>query len=1029
MGTRKKYKEKVKEICRKIVYEGYDSLKTDFNEIYISKRNTDSILHGDISVEDRFLHFNEDSKISSKDRIILKSIIEKIKKENYKFSNTDKDDLVLFNKKIDFAIAQCQYITNIFDGENNYVKGHHLEIITLFNDIKSSKSNSEFFKITQIDKAFIKDKNFKSFLIYLFALVKNIEDKNSYPIYYKYYQNISKYFFNIDHLDYDKFCVHFRETNFNKEPKLLEFNTYYYLLGENLKQKLKLNGLANELVDKRWLKNNLFNVDSDSIDDVNTSFETIENNFRNYLENNVSKASVKKYLGGISFVDKISFKIGLEKLYEWKLSEIINNKEFLFKDVEFEKQNTTGNNMYSAVVNHYHKFLLKMEEKDEIITPQLPFDSFGWRWASTGIASHLNNPKSLKIVLDALLINGNGRENYTQGFKDLIHKLCINKYSISEEDSDKLSKISNPNVGKNIIENSANYWYHIGLIETTGQNTEVSDLGKKLLNGLISNDEFISDRIDNYYLPNKAYKSTDTKKWSESSLKIYPLKLIQNIFIHLFKNYASEHRYISESDLINIIIPCSSDIIKFNVEYITHHIIEYRKDSSKYSLWPKPQSNYTDDKGLRMANEFLYFLEVFGFLTSNKATSVRNADKKYKATNKFIDVNEVDTDDQPNSKEQISFNMTSFSIDCSNAGLVYSNELLTRYVSALATKPFVLLSGLSGSGKTKLAEAYAKWICDGEEQYALIPVGADWTNREPLLGYPNALKDNEYVKPDNDALDLLLRAKKDENRPYFLILDEMNLSHVERYFADFLSTMESKNSIPLHKMEEEVNNIPKKIKLPKNLFIVGTVNIDETTYMFSPKVLDRANTIEFRVSHTDISSFLKKPNNIDLEKLNGKGTSMAVSFLERATATKNGEKIEENYQLTDSQDVINHFFKELQKSGAEFGYRTAFEISKLIYKLHEFGLTDENEKLDIAIMQKMLPKLHGSRTKLSRTLKPLAKLCLIDVNDKFDKEYFENFENIDFKKDKNIKYKLSFEKIMRMYTNAVENGFASYAEA
>ena len=381
--------------------------------------------------------------------------------------------------------------------------------------------------------------------------------------------------------------------------------------------------------------------------------------------------------------------------------------------------------------------------------------------------------------------------------------------------------------------------------------------------------------------------------------------------------------------------------------------------------------------------------------------------------------------------KQIDFDIKSFQDACKSAGLIFSSQLLKRFTASLSTKPFVLLSGLSGSGKTKLAEAFAMWVCESEEQYALIPVGADWTNREPLLGYPNALKDSEYVKPDNDALDLLLRAKDDENRPYFLILDEMNLSHVERYFADFLSTMESKNSMPLHKMEEEVNDIPNKIKLPKNLFIVGTVNIDETTYMFSPKVLDRANTIEFRVNDTDISDFLKNPKDIDLEKLNSKGVVMATNFVEIATATKNGVKIEENYQLSDikDQDVINNFFIELQKAGAEFGYRTAFEMSKLIYKLEEFGLTNKDDKLDIAIMQKMLPKLHGSRTKLTRTLKPLAKLCLKNVSDNFDKEYFENFENINFKKDGNIRYKLSFEKIMRMYKNAVENGFASYAEA
>ena len=137
--------------------------------------------------------------------------------------------------------------------------------------------------------------------------------------------------------------------------------------------------------------------------------------------------------------------------------------------------------------------------------------------------------------------------------------------------------------------------------------------------------------------------------------------------------------------------------------------------------------------------------------------------------------------------------------------------------------------------------------------------GADWTNREPLLGYPNALEANKYVTPENGVLDLINRARIDETKPYFLILDEMNLSHVERYFADFLSTMESGDAIPLHTIDSEearAGGIPKQIKLPNNLFIIGTVNIDETTYMFSPKVLDRANTIEFRLTETDLKTLL-----------------------------------------------------------------------------------------------------------------------------------------------------------------------------
>ena len=202
--------------------------------------------------------------------------------------------------------------------------------------------------------------------------------------------------------------------------------------------------------------------------------------------------------------------------------------------------------------------------------------------------------------------------------------------------------------------------------------------------------------------------------------------------------------------------------------------------------------------------------------------------------------------------DQVEFDMSVFQNTCKNAGLVYSDKLITRFVSSLLTKPFVILTGLSGSGKTKLAQAFVQWICQEESQYRIIPVGADWTNREPLLGYPNALKPEEYVKPDSGVIDLIIQANSNPELPHFLILDEMNLSHVERYFADFLSVMESNEEIPLYAEGTVDNGVPSKLKVPANLFIIGTVNIDETTNMFSPKVLDRANTIEFRINNNEM---------------------------------------------------------------------------------------------------------------------------------------------------------------------------------
>ncbi|MFT7030221.1 MAG: 5-methylcytosine-specific restriction protein B [Marinoscillum sp.] len=370
---------------------------------------------------------------------------------------------------------------------------------------------------------------------------------------------------------------------------------------------------------------------------------------------------------------------------------------------------------------------------------------------------------------------------------------------------------------------------------------------------------------------------------------------------------------------------------------------------------------------------------------------------------------------------QKEFSLAQFQADLNNSGLVFSEMLIKRFVASLLTKPFVILTGLSGSGKTKLAQAFVKWICQDTSQYLVVPVGADWTNREPLLGYPNALEPGKYVKPDSGALDLILRAKENPASPYFLVLDEMNLSHVERYFADFLSAMESKEEIPLYS-GEKVSGIPDKLRMPDNLFIIGTVNIDETTNMFSPKVLDRANTIEFRVTESEMNVFLTSLKKVDIENLIAKGSNMAHSFL---LMTEN-----KSFSMKDLEEInetLLKFFGELKKTGAEFGYRSATEILQLIYRLSILDPDLEiKEKVDIAIMQKLLPKLHGSRRKLSKRLEVLGSFCVSD-GEKIIAEVFEK-PAFDFN-GSNVRYPLSLEKISRMYNGAVENGFTSFAEA
>ena len=373
----------------------------------------------------------------------------------------------------------------------------------------------------------------------------------------------------------------------------------------------------------------------------------------------------------------------------------------------------------------------------------------------------------------------------------------------------------------------------------------------------------------------------------------------------------------------------------------------------------------------------------------------------------------------------------SFSIKClieeiKETGLIYSSTLIKRFGFSLLTKPFVILSGLAGSGKTKLAISFAKALVeDSEKQLCVVSVGADWTNREPLLGFPNALQPNKYVVPENGVLQLLIEANRNSEKPYFLILDEMNMSYVERYFADFLSAMESEEAIPLWKKDKQVigekdvkwDDIPEKIKLPRNLFIIGTINVDETTYMFSPKVLDRANVIEFKISVNEMADFLNDMKEVHSDEIKGKAAKMAADFVKKANIKKLAESKE-------AVKTLNSFFGQLKNVNAEFGYRSATEIFRFICQAQANDDTDTKmeieEILDAAVVQKLLPKLHGSRKKLDPVLKQLWRLCFETANT----ELPISSENV-----ARAKFKESADKIWRMYESAIANGFTSFAEA
>lgn len=184
-------------------------------------------------------------------------------------------------------------------------------------------------------------------------------------------------------------------------------------------------------------------------------------------------------------------------------------------------------------------------------------------------------------------------------------------------------------------------------------------------------------------------------------------------------------------------------------------------------------------------------------------------------------------------------------------GLYYSMRDFVNVHTAIKCSSLVILSGLSGTGKSQLVEVYAKAL-GIEERLLVIPVRPSWNDDSDLLGYVD-LVHMVYRPSDTGFVDLLVSAQNNSDKMYLVCFDEMNLARVEHYFSQFLSILErQKRELQLYD-EQYIGRLynskdyPYKIKIGDNIRFVGTVNVDESTYHFSDKVLDRANVIQLNV--------------------------------------------------------------------------------------------------------------------------------------------------------------------------------------
>ena len=347
-------------------------------------------------------------------------------------------------------------------------------------------------------------------------------------------------------------------------------------------------------------------------------------------------------------------------------------------------------------------------------------------------------------------------------------------------------------------------------------------------------------------------------------------------------------------------------------------------------------------------------------------------------------------------------------------GFLYSKAEVTNLFLSIKTKPFVILSGISGTGKTKIVQWFAESIGATEKngQFTIIPVRPDWNDGSDLLGYVDIKGDFK----EGPLTKVLNAAKSDSNTPYIVLLDEMNLARVEYYFSDILSVMESRKwengkIVSSKLLSKDTTDIEDDLTLPNNVYIFGTVNMDETTHPFSKKVLDRANTIEFNKVDLENLDYLKELKEIDPIEISN--TNLKPKYLHLKDVYEKYPYIVEN--VTKELVEINSI---LETMYAHVGYRVRDEICFYLAYNEEGKLLTFNEALDHCILQKILPRLSGSDIRIDRVLKSLYRLF---TNIEYD-EQLDNYE----RDIENAKYPQSAKKVLEMIRRLEDDGFTSF---
>ena len=295
-------------------------------------------------------------------------------------------------------------------------------------------------------------------------------------------------------------------------------------------------------------------------------------------------------------------------------------------------------------------------------------------------------------------------------------------------------------------------------------------------------------------------------------------------------------------------------------------------------------------------------------------------------------------------------------------GLDFDDEDIRRLHAALKTKPFVILAGLTGSGKSSLTRLYAEAVGANAAngQFRRVAVRPDWIDQSEVLGFVNPI--SQRFVPGWLA-ETVRRCERSPDRLHFVLLDEMNLAPVEQYLAELLSAMEEARSgsddvrLPLYSRGEEPSNAdewPPDLRYPDNLIIVGTVNVDETTRPLSERVIDRANVLHLSV---EVSGRHHRSDERSADP-------WLVSCDEwRAICVDSPSQ--------DHHEFLVELAAILRQANIGVGLRAHVELERFVANAE--GVLDPVPALDWGIVQRVIPKIRGFKGPLTNMLQELGQ--------------------------------------------------------